>query len=133
MSTSTTKIMLAAYEQEAPVTAFLSGMFQAPRRNFHNSEEVEIDIVRTEEDVSIAITDLTTGARINSADGYTNKAFKPPVHKEKGPINAPSLIKRMPGQNPFVDPNFMANAIQRGMMLGMKLQKKIARSVELQA
>ena len=133
MSGTTTKVMLAAYEQDAEPTMFLSGMFQSPRRNFHNSEEVEIDIVRTEEDISIAIQDLSTGARLNSEDLYTNKGFKPPIHKEAGPINAHTLIKRMPGDDPFKSVDFMANALKRGVRLGQKLQRKIARAVEYQS
>ena len=73
MSDTTTKVMLEAYKQERSPTMFLSGMFRSPRRNFHNSEEVEIDIVRSEEDVSIAIQDLSAGARLNSGDIYTKK------------------------------------------------------------
>ena len=133
MSDTTTKVMLAAYEQDAEPTMFLSGMFQSPRRNFHNSEEVEIDIVRSEEDISIAIQDLSTGARLNSEDIYTNKGFKPPIHKEAGPINAHTLIKRMPGQDPFAAVDFQANAISRGIILGRKLQRKILRAIEQQS
>jgi hypothetical protein len=112
---------------------FLSGQFQAPRSNFHNSEEVEIDIVRGEEEISIAIQDLSTGARLNSEDIFTNKGFKPPIHKEAGPINAADLIKRMPGQDPFQMVDFQANAIGRGVKLGRKLQRKIMRATEYQS
>lgn len=133
MSDASTKHMIAAYEQDAEPTMFLSGMFQAPRRNFHNSEEIEIDIVRSEEDISIAIQDLSTGARQNSEDIYTNKGFKPPIHKEAGPINAHNLIKRMAGQNPFEAVDFQVNAIVRGVKLGQKLQRKILRAIEQQA
>jgi hypothetical protein len=133
MSTQTTKVMIAMYEQEAEPTLFLSGMFQSPMQNFHNSEEVEIDIVRGEEEVSIAIQDLSTGARLNSGDIYTNKSFKPPIHKEAGPINAHNLIKRMPGQDPFQAVDFQANAVEKGMKLLRKLQRKILRAVELQS
>lgn len=133
MSDASTKHMIAAYEQDAEPTMFLSGMFQAPRRNFHNSEEIEIDIVRSEEDISIAIQDLSTGARLNSEDIYTNKGFKPPIHKEAGPINAHTLLKRMPGQNPFEAVDFQVNAIARGVKLGQKLQRKILRAIEQQA
>ena len=133
MSDTTTKVMLSAYEQDAEPSLFLSGMFQSPRRNFHNSEEVEIDIIRSEEDISIAIQDLSTGARLNSEDIYTNKAFKPPIHKEAGPINAHNLIKRMPGQDPFQAVDFQANAIGRGVRLGRKLQRKILRAIEVQS
>ena len=66
MSGSTTKRMLKAYMQMAQPTLFLSGLFQSPPENFHTSEEVEIDIVRSDEDISIVIQDLSTGYRMNS-------------------------------------------------------------------
>jgi hypothetical protein len=108
-------------------------MFQAPMENFHTSEEVEIDIMRSEEDISIAITDLSTGARLNSEDDFTNKSFKPPVHKEKGAIPAHKLIKREFGENPFESPDFQANAIARGTRLVTKMGDKIARAMEHQS
>lgn len=133
MSGNTTKRMIRAYYQDASPTAFFSGMFQARPENFHSSEEVEIDIVRSEEDVSIVIQDLSTGYRMNSDDLYTNKGFKPPIHKEAVPINSFDLIKRMPGQNPFQQPDFRANVITR-MFSGMrKVERKIRRAIELQA
>lgn len=133
MSDQSTKRMISAYNKEAAPTLFLSGMFQSPPENFHNSEEVEIDIVRSEEDVSIAIQDLSTGYRMNSEDIYTNKGFKPPIHKEAGAINAFDLIKRMAGQNPFEDPNFQANATVRAFGIFRKTERKIRRAIELQA
>ena len=133
MSDTTTKLMLAAYEQDREPTLFLSGMFQSPRPNFYNSEKVEIDIVRSEEDISIAIQDLSTGARNNSEDVYTNKEFAAPIHKEAGPINAHNLLKRMPGHNPFQAVDFQANAVARGVRLGRKLQRKILRAIEQQS
>ncbi len=133
MSTNVTKRMISAYYQEAETSAFFSGMFQARPENMHSSEEVEIDIVRSEEDVSIAIQDLSTGYRMNSEDLYTNKGFKPPIHKEAIPLNAHELIKRMPGQNPFESPDFRANVITK-MFNGMrKVERKIRRAIELQA
>ena len=71
MSDTTTKRMIAAYKQMAAPMMFLSGFFQSPVQNFYNSEEVEIDVVRSDEDISIVITDLSTGYRMNSADLYT--------------------------------------------------------------
>jgi len=133
MSDNVTKVMLKGYQSRRRPTMFLSGMFQAPAENFHNSEEVEIDIMRSEEDISIAITDLSTGARLNSEDDYTNKSFKPPIHKEAGSIPAHKLIKREFGQNPFESVDFQANAIARGTRLVTKSGDKIARAVEQQA
>lgn len=133
MSGTTTARMIRAYNQMAQPTLFLSGLFQSPPENFHTSEEVEIDIVRSDEDVSIVVQDLSTGYRMNSEDLYTNKGFKPPIHKEAIPINSFDLIKRTPGQNPFQAPDFRANVISR-MFNGMtKIERKIRRAIEVQA
>lgn len=133
MSGTTTTRMIRVYNQMAQPTLFLSGFFQSPPENFHTSEEVEIDIVRSDEDVSIVIQDLSTGYRMNSDDLYTNKGFKPPIHKEAITLNAFDLIKRMPGQNPFESPDFRANLIGR-MFNGMtKIERKIRRAMEQQA
>lgn len=133
MSGQTTKRMIRAYNQMAPAMLFLSGFFQSPPENFHTTEEVEIDIVRSDEDVSIVVQDLTTGYRMNSDDLYTNKGFKPPIHKEAIAINSFDLLKRMPGATPFESPDFRANLITR-MFNGMtKVERKIRRAVELQA
>ena len=133
MSGKTTKVMLAAYTQVAGITLFLTGMFSSPRENFHNSAEVEIDIEREDEDISIAIQDLSAGARNNESNLYTNKKFTPPIHKEKGSVNAHTLITRNAGDNPFDSVDFMANAIARGIKISAKIFRKIARSIEVQA
>ncbi len=133
MSGKTTKVMLEAYKQAAEVTLFLAGMFRSPRENFHNSGEVEIDIEREDEDISIAVQDLSAGARNNAAELYTNKTFMPPVHKEKGSVNAHTLITRNAGEDPFESVDFMANAIARGIKISSKIFRKILRSIEVQA
>lgn len=133
MSGKTTKHMLLAYIQSAVTTMFFTGFFQSPAQNFHSSEEVEIDIVRSDEDISIVIQDLSTGYRMNSEDLYTNKGFKPPIHKEALPINSHDLIKREAGANPFEDPIFRANLISRFGRGMVKVANKIKRSLELQA
>lgn len=133
MSDTTTRQLLEAYKQVAPPTMFMSGFFKSPARNFHSSEEVEIDIIRSGREISVAIQSLSAGYRENSKGLYTNKSFKPPVHKESFSLDSGTLLKRMPGQNPFESPNFRGNAIMR-MMEGMQdVERKIRRSVELQA
>jgi hypothetical protein len=125
--------MISAYNQMASPMLFLSGLFQSPPENFYTSEEVEIDIVRSDEDISIVIQDLSTGYRMNSEDLYTNKGFKPPIHKEAIALNSFDLLKRNPGENPFQSPDFRASLITR-MFSGMtKVERKIRRAIELQS
>ncbi|MCP4444731.1 MAG: hypothetical protein GY811_05200 [Myxococcales bacterium] len=133
MSGSTKTRMIRAYNRMAAPMLFLSGFFQSPPENYHNTEEVEIDIVRSDEDISIAVHDLSTGYRMNSDDIYMNKGFKPPVHKEAYAINSHDLLKRMAGENPFQDTRFQANLITRIYSGMTKIERKIRRSLELQS
>ena len=133
MSGKVTKHMIPVYTQMAAPTMFFSGFFQSPAQNFYASEQVEIDIVRSDEDISIVVTDIATGYRMNSADLYTNKEFKPAIHKEAVPINSFDLINRMPGQDPFVNPDYRANVVVRIFNAMVKVERKIRRAIELQA
>ena len=133
MSGQTTKQMISLYEQEASPTMFLSGFFQTPARNFHTTEEVEIDIRRSGEDVATVITDLSTGGNVNEMSGYTNKNFKPPIYQEEGALNSFDLIKRQAGDNPFQNPDFQANATLAAFSQIRKLDDMVRRAVELQA
>lgn len=133
MSDTSTIRLISAYNQMAAPLMFLSGFFQSPAENFHSSEEVEIDIVRSDEDISIVIQDLSAGYRDNSDDIYTNKAFKPPVHKERVNLNSSDLLKRLPGNTPFEAPNFRADIISRMFRKMVLIERKIRRSIELQA
>ena len=133
MSGSATKRMIEAYVKMSSVIPFLSGFFQSPQRNFHNSEEVEIDIIRDDEELAIAIQDISTGYRFNSDDQYTNKSFAPPILKEAFAINSFKLLKRGYGKDPFQNNDFRVNLIER-LMIGMaKIERKIRRTIELQA
>lgn len=128
-----TKRMIAAYNQEAEPTRFFTGMFRAPPENYHDSEEIEVDVMRSDEDVSVVIQDLSAGYRRNSHDEYTNKAFKPPIHKEAAPLNAFDLLSREPGSNPYSNEQFQVKGTARAFRAFRKLESKIRRAIELQA
>jgi len=125
--------MLRVYLQTAAPLAFLSGLFGSPPQNFHNSEEVELDIVRSEEDIAIVVQSLSAGYRYNTLDTATNKSFKPPIFKEAFPINAFDLLKRSAGNDPFMNPDFRAALIERIFNGAQKIEAKIRRSIEMQA
>lgn len=128
-----TKKFISAYFERAPVSGFLASMFQTPAVNFHATEEVTIDIERSDEEVAVAIKDLSQGWRDNSADLFTNKGFIPPIFKERSPLNAFNLLKRDAGQAEFGDVNFRAQAAVRSFNVMNKMMDKILRSIELQA
>ncbi len=133
MSNSATKRMLRVYTSLAGVTMFFAGMYESPAENFFDTETVEIDIERDDEDIAIVVTDLSTGHRFNADDLYTNKEFLPPAFKEALALNSKDLLKRNAGDNPFQSPGFRATVIERVFKGASKLEKKIRRSMELQA
>ena len=132
MSDASTTRMISMYLERASAPMFLSGWFQSPPENFHNTEYVEIDIQRDDEQVAIAITDLTAGPRQNENTVFTNKRFKPPIFDEEIGISAFDMIKRQPGDNPFADPVYQANAVNQAFQGFRKLEAKIRRAVELE-
>lgn len=133
MYDETTTRMIALYMEEATAPMFLSGFFQSPPANFHTQEKVTVDIERDDEDVAIVVTDLSTGARQNESTVYTNKGFTPPIFDEEGTITSYGLLKRQPGQDPFRDPNYAANAAEEAFRIFRRLERKIRRAVELMA
>lgn len=135
MSDSTTKTMIAIYNEMAKQqpTLFLSSLFKSGGKNFYNSESIELDIVRSEEDVAIVIQDLTLGYRGNAKNLYTNKSFVAPIFKESITLNSFELLKRRAGDNPFQDINFRQTIIEEMFNNFVAIEAKIRRAIELQA
>ncbi len=131
MSDASTRHFIEMYMDEASNPMFLSGFFRSPPRNFHTSEKVEIDILRDDEEVAIAIQDLSVGSRENESVKYINKAFAPPIFDESGTISSYNLVKRRAGANPYEDPDFAKNAMEEAFTIFRKLERKIRRAVEL--
>lgn len=133
MSDKSTIQMIDMYLEDASAPMFLSGFFRSPPQNFHTTEFIEIDIQRDGEDVAIAIKDLSLGPNHNENSVYSNKRVTPPIYDEEGGVTAFDMIQRMPGQNPFTNPSYGANATQQAFTIFRKLENKIRRAIELQA
>lgn len=133
MSDESTRHLIEAYVEESEPQGFLSGFFKSPPQNFHTSEKVEIDIVRDDESIAVPIKDLSTGAHLNEATLYTNKGFTPPIYDEEGVITAYNQIKRQPGVDPFVQPDFLVNAWTQAQRIFRICERKIRRAIEVMA
>jgi len=133
MSSESTVKMIQAYFQDAAPVRFFSGLFRSARENFFNSKEVEIDIVRGEEDVAVAVHDLSAGYRSNEATSYVNKSFVPPIFKESVALDSNQLMDRLPSNTPFDDPSFKASIMSHFFRGMRKIEDKISRAIELQA
>lgn len=133
MSTLATKKMLTSYFEQRRVTGYYSGMFTAKPENFYESESVELDIMRSGDDVAIVVDEISTGYRLNSFDDFVNKEFTAPVYKEAITLNSFELLKRSFGDNPFEQTGFRAKIIQKAFAGMLGIENKIRRSIELQA
>lgn len=133
MSTESTIHLIQMYVEKATVVPFLSTFFQTPEQNFHTTERVELDVIRDTEEVAIVIQDLSAGTRENELALYQNKGFTPPIYDESASIHAYDLMRRMPGQAVYTDPNFNAQATLYAFTIFRKLEQKIRRAIELMA
>lgn len=130
---STAKLIPAYFEQSPEVQLFFSGMFRTPAGNYHATEDVELDVVRSGRQVAVAVSSLASGYNHNSEELYTNKRFKPPVFKESFVLSAFDLLKRAPGQDPFANVDVRASLTGRFFRVASKVEAKIRRAIELQA
>jgi len=133
MSTESTQHLIRMYVERASPVLFLTSFFDSPPQNFHTSEMVSLDIMRDSEEVAIVVQDLSAGTRENELTLWQNKGFTPPVFDESATITSYDMIRRMPGQDIFTDPNYLANATEQAFQVFRKLEMKIRRSVELMA
>src|SRR5688500_10102838 len=131
MSDASTRYMVQRYSDEAPAPRFLTSLFS--NQVFFDAEEVELDVERDTEDVAIVIQDLSVGTRKNESGKFTNKSFKPPIYNEEFTLTAFDLMKRVPGANPFENPDFASNAVNRVFAGARKLQNKVGRAIEMQS
>jgi len=133
MSDRSNTRLISAYLEESPAPLFLAGMFQTPPQNIHMTEKIEVDVMRDAEDIAVVIEDFTAGQRENEATAYVNKGFTPPIYDEVGTITAYDAIRRLPGQNPFDNPDYASNATQQAFRIFRKLENKIRRAIEVMA
>lgn len=133
MSDASTKKMLAAYDQQASLTMFLSGLFKSRPEDFYDSETIEIDILREGETVAVPIPSISTTPHKNEAPQFVNKEFRAPVLSEQFALNSFDLLQRAAGDDPFMNRSFLAKANTLALRNMRLLENKIRRNIELQA
>ena len=133
MSDTVTKRMLALYREVAPVSMFLQSLFSASGRSFFMTKTVELDIIRNGRSIAIPVPDLSSDYNHIARDLSTNKEFLPPIYKEAAPINASDLLDRMPGQDPFQQPDIRGNIIFRALDAIALIAERFNRAKEVQA
>lgn len=113
---------------------FLASFFKTSEEDYTDAEYIDIDIVRSGEQVAPVLRNLSNGAIAIADDVFTGKQVKPPVYKLSRPVNIFDLLKRQPGENEYEAIGTwlgrLVNILKRGfqLMYGM-----LNRSIELQA
>lgn len=113
---------------------FLTSFFKTSEEDFTDAELVNIDIVRSGEQVAPVLTDVGTGAVVVSDDIFTGKTVRPPIYSIARPANIWDLMNRQPGETEYeAIGNWFGRLVavlKRAfeLMFGM-----IKRSIELQA
>ena len=120
------------FKKKANPTLFLSSMFQTPDRNIFPTIQVQFDIKRSGEEMSVDIV-RGTGGRLNYDKQFTNKNYIPPMYDEYGNVNeAEQLLYRVAGKNEY-DDVLMADIIDMITNDQVLYQDKILRAIEYQA
>lgn len=131
MSSTSTIQMLEQLRVIAGAPMFFASNFKTGPRNIHNTETIELDVVREDEDIAVPVPDITAGYRNNERTKYVNKGFTPPVIKEQITVVVWEQFKRQPGMNPFENPDF-ARAAGEQVFSGLRLvANKVRRTCEL--
>lgn len=130
----TTKKMLAVYMAASinPQT-FFAGLFAVTPDSFFESEAVEIDVVRDDQQIAITVQDVSAGYRMNADSIFQNNEIVPPAFKEAFTVNAFELMQRQPGQNPFQNPGLRFTLVRKVYAGVDRIGRKIRRANELQA
>jgi hypothetical protein len=114
---------------------FLTSFFVTKPRTIVESDFIEFDILRGDEDIAPVLTDISTGANISAADVFTNKRIKPPAFREAEPFNVYDLLMRQAGSTEYDQPGADKMAVLMGKVntAWRRLTDRIKRTIELQA
>lgn len=133
MPSDATLRMLKKYEDKAPPQFFLSSLFQTPPENFHDSQKITVDVVRSDPRIAYPLPGGLAGTRKVEMTKYQNKEFEPPVYDTEVQIAAFNAFKRVAGMDPF-DPNagLLKNIVEESFSAIRMVDAMTRRAVELQ-
>lgn len=135
--TTKSKKMIQLYRQMPNIdkNMFFTSYFKTTPEDITNSEFIEYDIERSDEDIAPVLTDISTGAHVVSEDIFTNKKIKPPAFAEQMPFNVFDLTNRMAGETEYEAANVDFQVRLRTKLLRSweKMTNLIKRTIELQA
>jgi len=115
---------------------FLSSFFKVTPESFTDATEVELDLVRSGEEVAPAITNLSTGAVSLAVDVFDLGKAPFPVYALDRTVHVGELMNRQPGENAY-DGSAAGDWLGRlaRVLVGSftRMTDMVKRSIELQA
>lgn len=128
-----TRTLLAALiEMKAPAAFLLNTFFRTTPSSVSLTEYVDIDIEKHLRKLAPFVHPLAPGT-VENREGYTTNTFKPPYVKPKRPISAADLLKRMAGENPYLQRSMMERAAALTMKDLMEMDQELTRREEWMA
>lgn len=97
------KTILKYFKENTQINkrGFFSTFFKTEAEDYTQTDEVEIDIVRSGNKVSPVLKNGKTGAVLVSAEDFSTKKFKPPVISLAYPVDLYQLMERQPGEKDY--------------------------------
>lgn len=127
-----TKRVLKPYIQSAPVPTFLPGFFKVTPESYKNSETVNYDVMREDEEAAFPV--LGDASNHNDLGDFDDHEITPPTYREEFSVAASKLGKnRQIGETEYKDPGFQREAGERIRMGTTRLDKKLRRGLVIQA
>lgn len=124
-----TQTLIDTYEQMPMSTGFLTSLSET--RTF-DTLTFSYDVLRSDEQIAVAVQQLGDDGRMNEASVFTNKEVDAPVFKEIAALNAFDKYTRNAGQEPFTSNRVQGTMSRRALEVMGKMSNKIARTIELQ-
>jgi len=114
---------------------FLSSLFKVTPESFTDATEIEIDLVRSGEEVAPVVTDLSTGAVTIVEDAFDTAKVPFPVYALDKPVNISELMIRQPNETAYLTEkaDWLGRLAKRLVSGFTKMTDMLKRSIELQA
>jgi hypothetical protein len=114
---------------------FLSSFFKVTSESFTDAEEIEIDLVRSGEEVAPVVMNLNTGAVAIVEDTFDSAKVPFPVYALEKAVNISELMIRQPNESAYQTEkaDWLGRLAKRLVSGFTKMTDMIKRSVELQA
>jgi len=114
---------------------FLSSLFKVTPESFTDATEIELDLVRSGEEVAPVVTNLSTGAVTIVEDAFETAKVPFPVYALDKPVDISELMGRQPNENAYIGDqvDWLGRLAKRLVSGFTKMTGMVKRSVELQA